>query len=82
MIVSTYDQTCKENIGKSFYEVLLAVPNLNLHEKPSAYEKKKQKLKSQCQFKASVEAVWSQSDVDSHLAQRTCKSKAACPAVL
>ena len=41
MIVSTYDKTCKEDLGKPFSEVLLAAPQLNLQEKPSAYEKKK-----------------------------------------
>lgn len=71
MIVSTYDKTCKENLGKPFSEVLLAAPQLNLQEKPSAYEKKKQRLKTQRQFKASVEDMWSQTDADAHLAQRT-----------
>lgn len=71
MIFSTFDKTCKENLGKPFSEVLLAVPELNLQEKQSSYEKKKQRLKSQRQFKASVEAAWSQTDVNAHLAQRT-----------
>ena len=71
MIVSTYDKMCKENLGKPFSEVLLVAPQLNLQEKPSAYEKKKQWLKTQQQFRASVEDMWSQTDVDAHLAQRT-----------
>ena len=59
MIFSTYDKTCKENPDRPFSEVvLLAVPELNLQEKQSAYEKKKQRLKKkQRQFKASVEIV-------------------------
>lgn len=71
MIFSTYEKNCKENLGKPFSEVLLAVPKLNLQEKQSAYDKKKQRLKNQRQLKASVEALWNQSDVDAHLAQRT-----------
>lgn len=56
MIVCTYNKTCKENLGKLFSEVLLVAPQLNLQEKPSACEKKKkQRLKTQRQFKASVE---------------------------
>ena len=62
-------KTCKENLGKPFSEVLLAVPKLNLQEKQSAYEKKKQRLRNQRQLKASVETLWNQSDVDAHLAQ-------------
>ena len=45
MIFSTYEKTCKENLGKPFSEVLLAVPKLNLQEKQSAYEKKKTTVK-------------------------------------
>ena len=71
IIFSTYEKTCKENLGKPFSEVLLAVAELNLQGKQSTYEKKKQRLKSQRQFKASVEAAWSQTDVNAHLAQRT-----------
>ena len=71
MIFSTYDNTCKENLGKPFSEVLLAVPQLNLQVKQSAYEKKKQKLENQREFKGTVEAIWNQTDLDAHLAQRT-----------
>lgn len=45
MIFSTYDQKCKENLGKSFSEMLLAVPQLNMQEKQSAYERTQQRLK-------------------------------------
>lgn len=71
MIFSTYDKTCKENLGKSLSEVLLAVPQLNIQEKQSANERKQQRLKKQREFKTYVEAVWKENDVDSHLAQRT-----------
>ena len=71
MIFSTYEKTCKENRGKSFSEVLLAVPQLNLQKKQSPNErKKKQRLEKQREFKTHVEAVWKENDVDSHLAQR------------
>ena len=70
MIFSTYEKTCKENLGKSFSEVLLAVPQLNLQKKQSRNERKKQRLEKQREFKTYVEAVWKDSDVDSHLAQR------------
>ena len=70
MIFSTYEKTCKENLGKSFSEVLLAVPQLNLQKKQSPNERKKQRLEKQREFKTHVEAVWKENDVDSHLAQR------------
>ncbi|MCV6615707.1 MAG: hypothetical protein OIF35_12100 [Cellvibrionaceae bacterium] len=70
MIFSTYEKTCKENLGKSFSEVLLAVPKLNLQKKQSPNERKKQRLEKQREFKTHVEAVWKENDVDSHLAQR------------
>ena len=66
MIFSTCEKTCKENLGKPFSEVLLAVPELNLQEKQSPYKKKKQRLKSQRQSKASVEATWSKTDINAH----------------
>ena len=34
-------------------------------------KRKKQRLKYQRQLKASVEALWNQSDVDAHLAEKT-----------
>ena len=71
MIFTAYDQTCKENLGKSFSEVLLAVPQLNIQKKQSPNERKQQRLKKQREFKAYVETVWKENDVDSHLAQRT-----------
>ena len=70
MIFSTYETTCKENLGKSFSDVLLAVPQLNLQKKQSPNERKKQRLEKQHEFKTYVEAVWKDNDVDSHLAQR------------
>ena len=57
MIFTAYDQTCKENLGKSFSEVLLAVPQLNIQKKQSPNERKQQRLKKQQEFKAYVETV-------------------------
>ena len=49
---------------------MLAVPQLNLQKKQSRNERKKQRLEKQREFKTYDEAVWKDSDVDSHLAQR------------
>lgn len=70
MIFSTYEKTCKEDLGKSFSEVLLAVPQLNLQKKQSPNERKKQRLEKQREFKTYVEAVWKENDDDSHSARR------------
>ena len=70
MIFSTFEKTCKENMCKSFSEVLLQLYQ-NFQEKQSPNERKQQRLKKKRELKTYVEAVWKENDVDSHLTQRT-----------
>jgi len=70
MIFSELDQTCNENLGKSFDEVLAKTPLSNLQERKSPTEKNKERRHAQKALKKSIEDLWNR-NVNFHLAQRT-----------
>ena len=71
LIYTEYDKVCKENLGKSFTDVLVTLPQANLQVRESPNERRKKQRQRQRDVKSSIEQMWHSNDVDSHLAQRT-----------
>jgi hypothetical protein len=69
-IYSEYNKECQAKLGKSFSDILTLVPDAGLTKKASPAEKKKKVRDAKRGTKRSIEEVWKETDVSSHLSQR------------
>ena len=74
-IFAAYNETCKENFGKSLSDILVLVPEAGLEKRLSPVEKRKLKRDQQRQLKHHVEKQMAQADTDVHLS--LCESYSA-----
>ena len=69
-IYKEFDLVCKDQLGKTFRDVLTLVPEAALQKKSSPAEARKKNREQKRKFKKNVENSWKKNDVNLHLAQR------------